>query len=452
MATLNPQDPNDIIQRQARCQDATEYVLAQARALGADATEASGYDATAYTVTVRKGEVDTVQHSRDRSLSVTVFVGGRKGSASTSDFSNEALGTTVEAALAAARHTEVDPYAGLVEPELLARNWPDLDLYHPWSWTPEQAIPLAMAVEAAGLAIDPRLVNSEGATLAWGNGVQVYGNSLGFIGGYAGSRGSVSCTLIARDEAGMQRDGWYAVTRAEADLPDIETIGRIAGERALAKLGSRRIPTGTYPVIFEAPVAGSLMGHFIGAVSGGSLYRGTSFLQDRLGTKVFSPEVDIEEAPHLPRGLGSAPFDGDGVATQTRTLVKGGVLAGLVLSAYSARRLKMQTTGNAGGVHNLLVRPGPADLQDLLRQMGTGLLITDLMGFGVNAVTGDYSRGAAGFWVEDGVIAYPVEEITIASNLKDMFLGLRGIGRDVDTRSRIQMGSLWVDQMTVAGR
>jgi PmbA protein len=446
---LDPDHP--FFHDQQRCLEITARALQLAREGGADAAEASAGVATGCNVTVRMGEVDTLQHSRDRSLGVTVYVAGRKGSASSSDFSPEALGLTVDAALAAARHTEADPYAGLVEPELLAQEWQDLDLYHPWDWTPDWAIEAARAVEAAGRSVDPRLGNSDGASLSWGSGLQIYGNSHGFLGGYPTSRGSVSCTLIGKDDAGMQRDGWYAMARAPEDLPPLESIGQIAGARTVARLSARRIPTCTTPVIFEAPIAASLIGHFIAAISGVSLYRRTSFLLDRLGTAVFPDFLSIEEAPHLLRGLGSAPFDGDGVATRPRALIDAGVLKGLVLSGYSARRLGLVTTGNAGGVHNLLVTPGQLDLTQLMQRMGRGLLVTDLLGFGVNAVTGDYSRGAAGFWIEDGAIAYPVEEITIAGNLKDMYLGIEAVGSDVDTRGRTHCGSILIDRMTVAG-
>jgi len=434
-----------------QCREAVLQALSLAARGGAEEAEASASLASGCSVQVRLGAIDTVQHSRDRSVGVTVYREGRKGSATSSDFSPGALAATVEAALAAARHTEPDPAAGLVEEALLAAAWPELDLHHPWDWTPEAAIEQAITMEAAGRAVDARLSNSDGAGLSWGESVQVLGNSKGFLGGYATSRGSASCTLIASDAGGMQRDGWYASARAPSDLPLLEQIGRTAGERAVARLGARRLATGAMPVIFEYPAAASLVSHFLGAISGGSLYRRTSFLLDRLGTSVFPAFLSLREAPHLPRGAGSAPFDADGVATQDRALVNGGRLEGLLLSAYSARRLGMQTTGNAGGAHNVLVSPGAEDLAGLMRRMGDGLLVTDLMGFGVNATTGDYSRGAAGFRVEGGAIAYPVEEITIAGNLKDMFLGIQAVANDEDDNSRIRTGSILIDQMTIAG-
>jgi PmbA protein len=435
----------------ASCRDAVLAALSLAARGGATEAEASASLSCGSSVQVRMGAVDTLQHARDRSLGITVYRDGRKGSASSSDFSPTALRATVEAALAVARHTEPDPCAGLADEALLARDWPDLELHHAWDWTPESAIEQALAMEARGRAVDRRLVNSDGASLGWGESVQVLGNSRGFLGGYASSRGSASCTLIASDGSGMQRDGWYASARAPGDLPPLEDIGRIAGERAVARLGARRLPTGSMPVLFEHPVAGSLVNHFLGAISGSALYRRTSFLLDRLGTQVFPGFLSISDAPHLPRGAGSAPFDADGVATRERPLVANGRLEGLLLSVYSARRLGMQTTGNAGGAHNVLVSPGTEDLAGLLRRMGNGLLVTDLMGFGVNATTGDYSRGAAGFRIEDGAIAHPVEEITIAGNLRDMFLGIQAVGSDEDRHSRIRTGSILIDRMTIAG-
>jgi len=433
------------------CREAVTRALALAQKGGAGEAESSAGLSRGCSVQVRMGEVDLLQHARDRSLGITVYRDGRKGSATSSDFSPEALAATVEAALAAARHTEPDPCAGLVEEEYLARDWPDLDLHHAWDWTPETAIELALAVEAAGRAVDRRLTNSDGASVSWGESVHVLGNSKGFLGGYASSRGDVSCALIASDGSGMQRDGWYASARAPDDLPPLEDIGRTAGRRAVARLGARRLPTGSMPVIFEHPAASSLVNHFLGAIAGSALYRRTSYLIDRLGTMVFPDFLSVREAPHLPRAAGSAPFDAEGAATRDRLLVDAGQLCGLLLSSYAARRLGMRTTGNAGGVHNVLVSPGRDDLDALLRRMGSGLLVTDLMGFGVNATTGDYSRGAAGFRIEDGAIAYPVEEITIAGNLKNMFLGIQAVGSDEDKRARIRTGSILIDRMTVAG-
>lgn len=435
----------------ALCRESVLRALDLARQGGASEAEASASLSSGCSVQVRMGEVDTLQHARDRSLGITVYRDARKGSATSSDFSPDALAATVAAALAAARYTEPDPCAGLVEAALFARDWPDLDLHHAWHWTPESAIEQALAVEAAGRAVDRRLTNSDGSSVAWGENVHVLGNTGGFLGGYATSRGSVSCTLIASDGAGMQRDGWYASARSPQDLPPLEDIGRIAGQRAVARLGARRLRTGSMPVVFEHPAATSLVNHLLGAISGSALYRRTSFLIDRLETMIFPAFLSVREAPHLPRGAGSAPFDADGVATRDRLLVDAGRLTGLLLSGYSARRLGMQPTGNAGGAHNVLLSPGTEDLPALLRRMGSGLLVTDLMGFGVNATTGDYSRGAAGFRIEEGVIAYPVEEITIAGNLKNMFLGIQAVGSDLDEHARIRTGSILIDQMTVAG-
>lgn len=427
-------------------------VLEQARRRGASSAEASAGTASGLDVNVRLGEVDTLEHQRDKQLAITAYLDGRKGSATTSEFSPAALEETVAAALAIARHASEDPYAGLVDPRHLASRVPDLDLDHPWDLDPDRAVALARDCEAVALEQDPRIRNSEGASVASTRGTQAYGNSHGFSGAWSATRHSISCTVVAQDAGGMQRDYWYSVARDPGALDSAHAVGLTAAERALRRLGARSMPTTEVPVLFEARAATTLFGHFISAVSGGSLYRRASFLLDCLGRQVFAPGVHIEEQPHLPRALGSAPFDGDGVATRSRSLVDGGVLQGYVLSAYSARKLGMEPTGNAGGVHNLVVRPGELDLPGLLKLMGRGLLITDLMGFGVNGVTGDYSRGASGFWVENGSIQYPVEEITVAGNLKRMFMDIQAVGREVDTRHNIRTGPVLIGRMTVAGQ
>jgi PmbA protein len=379
-----------------------------------------------------------------------VYVGARRGHASSADFSDASVRATVDKALAIARYTAEDPAAGLADPERLAKAWPDLDLYHPWDLPVDDAIALARETEAAALRVDSRISNSEGATVARDESDFIYANTEGFAGGYRTSRHHIDCSVIAEADGAMQRDYWYTAARAPEDLQAAGDVGRIAGERAVRRLGGRQLGTLECPVLFDAPEAGDLLGSFVHAVSGGSLYRKSSFLLDSLGTQVFAPHVDVREEPHLPRGRGSAPFDSEGVATQPRDVVSAGVLRGYFLGSYSARKLGMQSTGNAGGAHNLVV-PGTEDLPALLRRMGRGVFVTEQLGQGVNPVTGDFSRGAAGFWVEDGVLAYPVEEITIAGNLKQMFLDIVALGTDVDVRGSRRIGSVLVGQMTIAG-
>lgn len=444
-------DNADARAAEANARAVIERVLGVARALGAGATEASLSTGAGLSTTVRLGDIEMLEHHRDKRMGVTVYLDGRKGSASSSDFGEAALRATVEAALGIARHTEPDACAGLADAEDLCREVPDLDLYHPWALPPEQAIDIATRCEAVARGADARITNSEGATVDVYAGTYAYGNTAGFLGAYSSSRSSIACTVIASAGEAMQRDYWYTVARDAALLEDPEAVGRRAAERALARLGGRKLETCSAPVVFEARAATTLFGHFLGAVSGGNLYRKASFLLDALGQPVFAPHVELLERPHLRGALGSAPFDGDGVATRERTLVEAGVLQGYVLSAYSARRLGMKTTGNAGGVHNLLVSHGERDLPGLLARMGRGLLVTELMGFGVNAVTGDYSRGASGFWVEDGAIAFPVEEITIAGNLKDMFRDIVEVGADVELRGNVRSGSVLIGEMTIAG-
>ncbi len=428
-----------------------EDLLREAKRRGASGAAAGVSVESGLSVTVRLGEVETVEYHRDRGLGITVYMGRRKGSASTTDVSPQGLKEAVEAACAIARYAQEDPCAGLPEPELLAWEYPDLDLHHPWGIGAEGAIALAKDCERAALDCDPRIRNSEGASLTSHEGLRVYGNSHGFIGAYPSTYHSLSCTAIAREGEEMQRDYWYTAGRAKEDLEAPAQVGERAARRALARLGGRTLPTGTWPVVFEAPVAGSLLAHLISAIRGGALYRKASFLLDHLGRRIFPDFVHIHEQPHLKRALGSAPFDNEGVATRPHDIVAAGRLKSYVLDRYSACRLGMQTTGNAGGVHNLIIDPGPDDLEALLRRMGKGLLVTELLGMGVNIVTGDYSRGASGFWVEDGVIQHPVQEVTIAGNLRDMFQGLVAVGRDVDLRGNIRTGSLFIASMTVAG-
>ena len=429
----------------------TRDALAYARERGATATEAEVSEGYGQTVTVRCGEVETIEYNRDKGIGVSVYLGQQRGHASTSDFSPKALRDTVDAALSIARFTAADDCAGLADPALLAREFPELQLWHSWALPVEHAIELATACETAGFAVDKRISNSEGASVSTQESHFIYGNSDGFLAGYPSSRHSIGCSLIAGENDGMQRDDWYEVARAEQDLAAPESVGRRAAERAVRRLDARKIATTQAPVLFEAPVASSLLGHFVSAVSGGSLYRKSSFLLDSLGTQVFAPHVHISDLPHIPKGLGSGAFDAEGVTTQAREVVKDGVVQGYFLGSYSARKLGMRSTGNAGGNHNLILRDTGDDFAALLKKMHRGLLVTELMGQGVNAITGDYSRGTAGYWVENGEIAYPVQEITIAGNLKDMFRGIVAIGNDVLRRGSRQCGSVLLAQMTIAG-
>jgi PmbA protein len=433
-----------------------QAVLERARSAGASGCDCDVSEAYGLTVTVRKGRADTIEHNRDRSIGVSVYMGERprvrRGHASTSDFSRPALEQTVDAALAIARHTAEDDCAGLPDAELLASGAPDLDLFHPWRLTTEDAIELARTCEAAAFAVSKRIRNSEGATVSAQQSQFVFANSLGFMGGFPGSRHYLSCSVIAEHRGMMQRDDWYSAARVPERLADARALGRYAGERAAARLGARKIATCQAPVLFEAPQAAQLVGHFVSAVNGGNLYRKTSFLADSLGKQVFSPLVRIEEMPLQRQGLASSPFDSEGVATRERVVVRDGVVEGYFLGSYSARKLGMKSTGSAGGHQNLVVRSGSEDFRGLLRQMGRGLLVTELLGQGVNLVTGDYSRGAAGYWVDGGEIRFPVEEITIAGNLRDMFKGIVAVGNDVVVRSARACGSILVDSLTIAGQ
>ena len=418
---------------------------------GANASEAMLSRTAGLAVNVRLGEVETIEHTRDNSLGVTVYFESRKGSASSTDFSASAVRETVDAACRIARHTAQDEFSGLADPDRMAVDPPDLDLFHPWSISPDEAIAIALETETAARDHDARITNSDGASVSRHDGDYVYGNSHGFLEGYSSSRNSLSCAVIAEDASGMQRDYWYSAARDPARLEPASQVGLAAARRTVRRLGARKIETRTAPVLYEADVARGVIGHFVAAIRGPNLYRKASFLLDRLGERVMADHVRIHEQPHLHGALASAAFDGEGVATTPRDLVTGGVLEGYVLDSYSARKLGVPTTGNAGGVHNLTVDTGTKSLEALLAEMDTGLLVTELMGMGINIVTGDYSRGAAGFWVEGGEIAYPVEEITIAGNLADMFRGIREIGADVDVRGAVRTGSLLIDEMTIAG-
>ncbi|MFT5133133.1 MAG: PmbA protein [Gammaproteobacteria bacterium] len=427
-----------------------QQVLDEARTGGATSAEADIGTGEGLSVTVRMGELETVEYQRDKGLGITVYMEQRKGSSSTSDFSKQAIKDSVQAACAIARHASTDEYAGLIAADYLAKEIPDLDLHHPWNITPEEATALAIDCETVARQSDARITNADGTVVNSYSGKHIYGNSHGFIGGWDWSSHVIDCTVIA-DENGMQRDGWFSKARDALDLENTKIIGEKAAERTVARLGARKLSTRQAPVLFEAPVASGLFGAFIGAISGGSLYRKASFMLDKIDQQVFAKDIHIHENPWMPKALGSAPFDSDGMATGARDLVKDGVLLSYVLSAYSARKLNMTPTGNAGGVHNLFIEPGDQDFDSLISTMHTGLLVTDMIGFGVNQITGDYSRGASGFWVENGEIQYPVEEITVAGNLLDMYMQIIAIGNDVDSRGNTRTGSVLIENMTVAG-
>ena len=428
-----------------------EQIIAEARRQGASACEVAVSMEQGLSTTVRQGEVETVEFNRDQGFGITLYVGQRKGSASTSASGEAAIRETVAAALAIAKHASEDDCAGLADAALMARELPDLDLYHPWAIAPEQAVELALACEAAAFATDKRISNADGTSLSTHQGCRVYGNSHGFVGGYASTRHSLSCVMIAEGEGQMQRDYWYDVNRQGELLADPLSIGRKAAERSVARLGARPVPTCEVPVLFAAELATGLFGHFLAAISGGNLYRHSSFLEGALGQRLFPAWLNLDERPHIPRAMGSATFDGDGLATYAKPFVAGGELVSYVLGTYSGRKLGLPSTANSGGVHNLFVSHGDEDQQALIKRMGRGLLVTELMGQGLNLVTGDYSRGAAGFWVENGEIQFPVQEVTIAGNLKDMFRQIVAVGSDLELRGNIRTGSVLIERMTVAG-
>lgn len=406
-------------------------------------------------ISVRKGKVETIEQNRDKGIGITVYIGQKRGNASTSDFSRQALKDTVDAAYNIARFTAEDDCAGLADAELFELAPLDLKLCYPWHISAEEAIDIAKRTEAAAFAVDKRITNSEGASVHVQQSHFVSANSRGFIGGYPLSRHTIAVAPIAGKGAKMQRDDWYSSQRNPKKLAQPEAIGRYAAERALARLNARKLTTRKCPVLFEAPLAAGLLGSFVQAVSGGALYRKSSFLLDSLGTQIFPEHIQVVEDPHVPGAVGSSPFDDEGVRTQRRDVVSNGVLQGYFLSTYSARKLGMQTTGNAGGSHNLSLLSSNTKKSDrfaaMLKKMGTGLLVTELMGQGVNYVTGDYSRGASGYWVENGVIQYPVEEITIAGNMRDMFTQIVAVGADTLVRGTKQTGSILIESMTVAG-
>ena len=429
-----------------------ERALEEARVRGASQAEAAVSQDTGLSVGVRLGEVETLEHQRDRSMGITVYFGGRKGSASTADFSMDAVRETVAKACSIARFTAEDGSAGLADPMWMAKSPPNLDLSHPWNVSADRAIEIAKECEAAALAFDKRINNSEGASVGTHQGLHVYGNTHGFVGGYPTTSHSLSCVVLAGSGEDMQRDYWYTSSRDWRELQDAESVGRESARRTIARLSPRKISTRRAPVLFVPEIARGLIGHFVAAIRGSSLYRQASFLLDSVGQQIFPAGFSIAERPHIHKAMGSAPFDEEGVATRDRELIDDGVLTGYILSSYSARKLGLETTGNAGGSHNLIVAPTlSGGMPALLSKLGTGLLLTELMGQGVNTVTGDYSRGAAGFWVENGEIQYPVAEITIAGNLRGMFAGIAAAGDDIDVRGGVRVGSILVQEMTIAG-
>jgi PmbA protein len=449
--TDHPLATDDSAERLGVLSGIARELLDRCRAAGATQAEVSASQEHGLNVNVRMGAVETVESTRDRGIAVTVYFGQRKGSASTADLREESLAATVEQACAIARHTEDDEAAGLADPALMAREVREFDGWHPWALDADQAIDIALACEQAGRDADARIENSDGASVGSSASMSVYANSHGFIGAERSTQHTIGCALIAGRGDAMQRDGWYTTAIAADDLEAAASVGRHAALRAASRLDPRSLPTGEVPVLFHSEVSRSLLGHFLGAISGGALYRRASFLVDSVGTQVFPDWFDLQERPFLMRGFRSSSFDSEGVATRESALVSGGVLQRYVLGSYSARKLGLPTTANAGGVHNLDIKANAGDFDSLVKGMGRGLLVTELMGQGVNPVTGDYSRGAAGFWIEDGQVSFPVDGITIAGNLKKMLMAIEAVGTDVDPRSHIRTGSILVGKMTVAG-
>ena len=435
----------------AELENLVALALDEAKSLGVDQAEVAASIDTGLSATARLGDVENLEYNNDRGVSVTVYKDARKGNASTSDVSPEAIREAVAKAVSFAGVTAPDKYSGLADAELMCTDAPDLDLDHPWDIDADTAIALAIESEKAGLDADDRINNSEGATVATNRGCRAYGNSHGFVGSFAKTSHSITCVLLAEADGVMQRDYHYTSARRVADLDKATDVGRIAGEKTVARLGARKIRTTRAPVLYIPDLARGFIGHAISAISGGALYRKASFLLDSVGERLFPEFVSIQERPHLPRGMASIPFDSEGVGTYDRDIVTDGVLQDYVLSSYSARRLGLETTANAGGVQNLIVPGGGKNKAELIADMGTGLVVEELIGQGVNGVTGDYSRGAVGYWVENGEVAYPVHEVTIAGNLKDLYQHIAAIGDDQDTRSGIRCGSLLVEEMTIAG-
>lgn len=432
--------------------DLATRALHMAQQQGATAAEADVSESIGQNVQVRLREVEQIEHQQDKSLDITVYVGNSKGRASTADFSNQALAETVQAALDIAHYTAQDPCAGLADADLMAKTIADLDKYHEWDLDSAAAIELAKQCEAAAFDHDTRVKNSEGASVQTGHFQFVYGNTHGFLQHQRSTRHSISCSVVAANQDGMERDYWYDTACDAKQLESAVSIGQQAAKRSINRLSARSIPTGNYPIVFDSTLSGSLIGHIVGALSGSALYRQSSFLLDSLGERILPDFLSLREEPHIPRAFGSSYFDAEGVATQSRYVIENGIIQGYFLGSYSARKLGMQTTGNAGGAHNLILNHTHNTQAELLKDMGNGLLITELMGQGVNMLTGDYSRGAAGFWVENGFISYPVSGITIAGSLKEMLPNIQGVANDSLARSSNKIGSIWLNKMTVAGQ
>lgn len=431
---------------------AIQQLIEEAKRQGASAAEATINTGAGLTVTARLGEVEKIEHELDKALVVTVYMGHKKGSASSTDLSDNTVKSTVKAACDIAKLMSDDPCAGLADADLMATEVLDMDLYHPWNLATEDAIQLAIKCESIARKEDKRIANTDGTVVSTYAGSYFYGNSHGFIEGWHWSSHSIDCTVIAQTDSVMQCDGWYSKACKKEDLQSISDIAKQAVKRTIRRLDARKIATQKCPVIFEASIANHLFSAFITAISGGSLYRKNSFLLDKIGQQIFADHICIRERPHLQCALGSAPFDNEGVATKERDLVIDGVLQGYVLSSYSARKLDMQPTANAGGVHNLCIDTSEHNLLTLIKEMDKGLLVTDIIGFGVNQMTGDYSRGIAGLWIEHGEIQYPVEEVTVAGNLVDMYQQIIHVSNDIDYRKNILTGSVLVDGMTIAGK
>lgn len=449
---MSQEHAEPIYQRIEEVKQAVSEALDYAKSLGATAAEAAMSSTSGLSVSTRLGEIDTIEFNQDGGLGISVYVGNHKGSASTADLSPSALKSVVKKAVDIAKYTSDDQCNGVADKDLMAFEHPDLDLYHPFEVTPDEGIALCKAAEQAAFDFDARIVNSDGASFSSHQGLRVYGNSHGFLAGYPRTRHTLSTVVIGKDGEQMQRDSAYTLSRVYSELKAAKDIGIEAAQSTLAKLNGQQIATQKIPVIFRADIANSLFGHLVGAIGGGALYRKSSFLLDSLGTQVFSPCVSIIERPHLLRGLASSPFDSEGVKTVDRDIVSCGELQTYLLASYAAKKLGMIATGHAGGIHNWLVTPTQGGLDAMLKSMGKGLLVTELMGQGVNTVTGDYSRGAAGFWVENGEIQFPVSEITIAGNLKEMFKNIVAIGDDIEKRGSVQTGSVMIAQMQVAGQ
>jgi len=432
-------------------EDFVQEVLNEAASQGVDQAEVSASHDIGLTATARLGEVESLEYTNDRGIGITVYKDQKKGSASTSDFSAGALKEAVSKACTFATFTAPDENAGLADPDLMASDPPDLELAHEWNLESDEAIRIAIECEEAARAHDQRITNSEGATVGTSSGVRVYGNTHGFLSSYPKTSHSLSCVVVGEEDGSMERDYWYTAARDAATLESPEAVGIEAAKRTVERLGGRKIETGTAPVLFAAEIARGFIGHAISAIAGGAQYRRSSFLLDAAGEQIFPTFMQIQERPHIPAAMASAPYDAEGVVTADRDIVVDGVLQGYILSSYSARRLGLTTTGNAGGAHNLLVPGNSDDLQSMVKDMGTGLYVHELIGQGVNGVTGDYSRGAVGFWIENGEIAYPVHEVTIAGNLKDLYQRIVSIGSDQDLRGGIRCGSVLVESMTIAG-